>query len=308
MRALALPLALSSFNRMSWIVTGSLTRLLLFRPAATIRVIQFPLSCSACRQVQLLTNEYGSQDRMTRSILCKPATQYVARFQSTAQGSESSVDPDAVDNKLEHGGTFMDRIIRVLRVVAAPMVKKTVLVGSARNMYNCCVEGMNFEEFFEAFELPDTLQSWFSILHLHIWMCLVRLKTEGKDGKFMFKKLVQMMWFDVEERIKNLGTIDSVVTNDSLQALVRQFYGLTIAYDEGLLCDDTVLATVLWRNLFYNKERTDAEQLARLVEYVRKNVQHLDNISSEQILCDGNITWLPFREEETMESDGGEDS
>lgn len=36
-------------------------------------------------------------------------------------------------------------------------------------------------------------------------MCLVRLKTEGKDGKFMFKKLVQMMWFDVEERIKNLG-------------------------------------------------------------------------------------------------------
>ena len=22
-------------------------------------------------------------------------------------------------------------------------------MGSARNMYNCCVEGMNFEEFFE---------------------------------------------------------------------------------------------------------------------------------------------------------------
>ena len=24
-----------------------------------------------------------------------------------------------------------------------------VLVGGARNMYECCVEGMNFEEFFE---------------------------------------------------------------------------------------------------------------------------------------------------------------
>lgn len=65
--------------------------------------------------------------------------------------------------------------------------------------------------------------------------------------------------------------------------------------------------TLVCRNLFYNKERTDAEQLARLVEYVRKNVQHLDNISSEQILCDGNITWLPFREEENVENDGGED-
>lgn len=24
-----------------------------------------------------------------------------------------------------------------------------VIIGSARNMYKCCVEGMNFEEFFE---------------------------------------------------------------------------------------------------------------------------------------------------------------
>ena len=69
-----------------------------------------------------------------------------------------------------------------------------------------------------------------------------------------------------------------------------------------------VFITLVCRNLFYNKERTDAEQLARLVEYVRKNVQHLDNISSEQILSDGNITWLPFREEEAAESDSGGDS
>ena len=33
---------------------------------------------------------------------------------------------DAIENKLENRGTFMDRIIGVLRVVAAPLVKKTV--------------------------------------------------------------------------------------------------------------------------------------------------------------------------------------
>ena len=36
-------------------------------------------------------------------------------------------------------------------------------------------------------------------------MCLVRLKAEGKDGRFLYRKLVEMMWFDVEERMKNLG-------------------------------------------------------------------------------------------------------
>ena len=35
-------------------------------------------------------------------------------------------------------------------------------------------------------------------------------------------------------------TIDSVVTNDSLQALVKQFYGLTIAYDEVINTDQYV--------------------------------------------------------------------
>lgn len=36
----------------------------------------------------------------------------------------------------------------------------------------------------------------------------------------------------LKEIFSPFQTIDSVVTNDSLQALVKQFYGLTIAYDE----------------------------------------------------------------------------
>ena len=33
----------------------------------------------------------------------------------------------------------------------------------------------------------------------------MRLKAEGKDGRYMYRKLVEMMWHDVEERMKNLG-------------------------------------------------------------------------------------------------------
>lgn len=33
----------------------------------------------------------------------------------------------------------------------------------------------------------------------------MRLKAEGKDGRYMYKTLVRMMWLDVEERIDNLG-------------------------------------------------------------------------------------------------------
>ncbi|KAJ7351006.1 Ubiquinol-cytochrome-c reductase complex assembly factor 1 [Desmophyllum pertusum] len=281
--------------------SGSLRGFLLLSTASNFRAIQAPLSCSACRHVRLFANERDFQDKMTRRYaLNNPAAHY-ARFQSTAQGSGSGLD--AVENKLENRGTLMDRIVNIVRVVAAPVVKRTVLVGSARTMYECGVEGMNFEEFFEACELPDTLQSWFTVLHLHIWMCLVRLKAEGKDGKFMYRKLIQIMWLDVEERIKNLGTIDTIVIRDTLQALLKQFHALIIAYDEGLLSDDTVLATTIWRNLFSNKKHTDAEQLGRLVEYVRKNVQYLESIPGEHLLHDGSFKWLPLKEQEMEEAE-----
>lgn len=51
------------------------------------------------------------------------------------------------------------------------------------------------------------------------------------------------------------------------------------------------------RNLCQNKNRTDAEQLGRLVEYVRKNIQHLDSLPTEYVLQDGRITWLPLNEQ-----------
>lgn len=52
------------------------------------------------------------------------------------------------------------------------------------------------------------------------------------------------------------------------------------------------------RNLFYNKKHTDAEVLGRLVEYVRKNVHHLENYSSEHLLFQsGKIIWLPFKQD-----------
>ena len=53
-----------------------------------------------------------------------------------------------------------------------------------------------------------------------------------------------------------------------------------------------------FRNFFHNKKQTDAEVLARMVEYVRKNVQHLETYSRDHLLFQsGKFTWLPFNEE-----------
>jgi len=49
--------------------------------------------------------------------------------------------------------------------------------------------------------------------------------------------------------------------------------------------------------MVYDKRNTDARELANLVEYVRRQVQHLDNVDSEELLTTGQVPWLPFRKD-----------
>ncbi|XP_072853172.1 ubiquinol-cytochrome c reductase complex assembly factor 1 isoform X4 [Pogona vitticeps] len=135
-------------------------------------------------------------------------------------------------------------------------------------MYTCCVERIDYEEFFNRLRLPDTLNSWFLVAQLHVWMCLVRMKQEGRAGKYMCRYIVYSMWEDVLQRGKVMG---------------------------GILSDDHVLAGALWRNLF-SRNCDDPRMLEIMVEYVRKQMQHLDAMPGEDLLLSGEVTWRPLVE------------
>ncbi|XP_028905376.1 ubiquinol-cytochrome-c reductase complex assembly factor 1 [Ornithorhynchus anatinus] len=76
---------------------------------------------------------------------------------------------------------------------------------AALRMYTSCVERTDFEEFFLRCQMPDTFNSWFLITLLHFWMCLVRMKQEGRAGKYMCRTVVHFMWEDVERRGRVMG-------------------------------------------------------------------------------------------------------
>ncbi|XP_063958247.1 ubiquinol-cytochrome-c reductase complex assembly factor 1-like [Lytechinus pictus] len=160
------------------------------------------------------------------------------------------------------------------------------------NMYQACADGYDFETFFRACNMPDTLFSWFLIMELHVWMCMVRLKQEGREGKYMTHYLILSMWHDIQARGKLMG-IPSVKMKESLSKMVEQFNGALFAYDEGLLSNDKVLAAALWRNLFL-RNCDDPERLANMVEYVRQQVQYLDSLDSSKLLQVGRIKWQPY--------------
>ncbi|WP_411025704.1 ubiquinol-cytochrome C chaperone family protein, partial [Salmonella sp. s55004] len=67
-------------------------------------------------------------------------------------------------------------------------------------MYTSCADGINIQQFMRHCNMPDTLFSWFLVMELHVWMSMVRLKQEGREGKYMTHYLIMTMWQDLQAR------------------------------------------------------------------------------------------------------------
>ncbi|XP_018600172.2 ubiquinol-cytochrome c reductase complex assembly factor 1 [Scleropages formosus] len=194
----------------------------------------------------------------------------------------------------EEVGAFT-KLIEAMGFTGPLKYNKWKIKIAALRMYTCCVERINYDEFFEKCSLPDTLNSWFLVAQLHVWMCLVRMRQEGRAGKYMCRYLVHSMWEDVEQRSKIMG-INAVERKESMKVMTETFYAALFGYDEGILSSDTVLAAALWRNLF-NKQCEDPQQLELMVQYVRKQMQYIDSLDGEDLLLTGEVKWRPLVEE-----------
>lgn len=206
---------------------------------------------------------------------------------------KSSATKDELRPSEEEVGTFT-KIIEAMGFTGPLKYSKWKIKIAALRMYTCCVERIDYEEFFEKCNLPDTLNSWFLVTQLHVWMCMVRMKQQGREGKYMCRFIVYSMWEDAEQRGKVMG-IDSVTMKKTMRALTEIFYASIFGYDEGIISDDRVLSAALWRNLF-NMRCDDPRQLELMVEYVRKQMQYLDSLNGEDLLLTGEVTWRPLVE------------
>nr|CAD7433080.1 unnamed protein product [Timema monikensis] len=121
------------------------------------------------------------------------------------------------------------------------------------------------------FKLSDTFLSWFLVTELHVWMTLVRVMAEGKDGRFTRNIVVEAMWSDTTTRAKKLGPVNPAGVKEQIHDLGQQFNAALLSYDEGLLGDDMVLAGAIWRR-FFQREVDSPQGIERLVSYIRQQV------------------------------------
>ncbi|XP_036101293.1 ubiquinol-cytochrome-c reductase complex assembly factor 1 isoform X2 [Molossus molossus] len=212
------------------------------------------------------------------------------KYHTTNKLSSTKDFPQPVEEKV---GAFT-KIIEAMGFTGPLKYSKWKIKIAALRMYTSCVKKTDFEEFFLRCQMPDTFNSWFLITLLHVWMCLVRMKQEGRTGKYMCRVIVHFMWEDVEHRGRVMG-VNPYILKKNMMVMTNNFYAAILGYDEGILSDDHGLAAALWRT-FFNQKCEDPRQLELLVEYVRKQIQYLDSMNGEDLLLTGEVSWRPLVE------------
>ncbi|XP_023015782.1 ubiquinol-cytochrome c reductase complex assembly factor 1 [Leptinotarsa decemlineata] len=159
-------------------------------------------------------------------------------------------------------------------------------------LYEGIADKVEYVSFFDTYDLPDTFYSWFVVTELYIWMLSVRFMADGEDGTVIRNALIEALWKDVGQRVRKLGAGNPSAVRQDIEELSEQLQAALISYDEGLQSNDTVLAGALWRRL-YQMGPVHLHNLDKLVEYVRKQIVLLDNVSSDQIFKDKKVKWEP---------------
>ncbi|KAF6089740.1 ubiquinol-cytochrome c reductase complex assembly factor 1 [Phyllostomus discolor] len=199
--------------------------------------------------------------QMSQSLACGGSEQIPGihiqlsrKYHTTSKLSSAKDFPEPAEEKV---GAFT-KIIEAMGFTGPLKYSKWKIKIAALRMYTSCVKKTDFEEFFLRCQMPDTFNSWFLITLLHVWMCLVRMKQEGRTGKYMCRIIVHFMWEDVEQRGRVMG-VNPYILKKNMMIMTNNFYAAILGYDE---------------------------------------IQYLDSMNGEDLLLTGEVSWRPLVEKD----------
>jgi cytochrome b pre-mRNA-processing protein 3 len=172
------------------------------------------------------------------------------------------------------------------------------------------VDGEPFSEsakfWYETCGRLPTFQSWSQVTILHMWMLMARMRALDKNRvKIWQQHFVDHFFYDAEDKMaKRYGITSSSQRSGYMKDLFHQYRGMTLAFDEGLVKGDAILATALWRNIFDASEDVDIEAMAMVTSYVRRAVSKLGTVDDEVILRGRVKFGLPLEERKVVKQKG----
>ncbi|KAF2196873.1 hypothetical protein GQ43DRAFT_475939 [Delitschia confertaspora ATCC 74209] len=138
---------------------------------------------------------------------------------------------------------------------------------------------------YDTLELKPTFNSWAHITFLHMYMLTVRFRMfPSSHAPLWHQHLINHCFYAAEDRLVIWHKITSASLRQKwLKDLFEQWRGTLLAYDEGLVKGDAMLAAAIWRNLFGADPNVDFKRLAEIVSYMRREIRRLDLASDDDV-------------------------
>ncbi|XP_074591379.1 CBP3-like protein [Curcuma longa] len=185
--------------------------------------------------------------------------------------------------------------------------KQSESIRGANRVYRRITSQVDKSAIYDVFHLEKTFKTTFSLLVLHMWLVLHRLKEEGKDGTEFGQYLYEIYNHDLELRVFKAGV--NLLLTKWMKDLEKIFYGNLIAYDAAMVPDAKLddLATSIWRNVFSedgSRTSNDAAATAAvqaMARYARRESTCLLLTDKEAIFA-GNFMFTSLENLNTTQS------
>jgi cytochrome b pre-mRNA-processing protein 3 len=134
---------------------------------------------------------------------------------------------------------------------------------------------------YRSFGIPDTLQGRFTLLALHLFAVLHRLKNGSPEGTALTQDLVDRFSQDMETVLRELGVSDLRVPQ-SMRRLAAASKGLFEDYETALAADQASLAHAIAASLPGETESAELSSRA-LAPYLLASIEALDRQDIESL-------------------------
>ncbi|KAG9132443.1 hypothetical protein Leryth_008375 [Lithospermum erythrorhizon] len=111
--------------------------------------------------------------------------------------------------------------------------KQSRSIRGANVIYRRVLSQIDKPAIYDVFSLEKTFRTTFSILVLHMWLCLRRLREDGKEGVELGQYLYEIYNHDLELRVSRAGV--NLLLSKWMKDLERIFYGNIVALDAAVL-------------------------------------------------------------------------
>nr|XP_009768172.1 PREDICTED: ubiquinol-cytochrome-c reductase complex assembly factor 1-like [Nicotiana sylvestris]XP_016502546.1 PREDICTED: ubiquinol-cytochrome-c reductase complex assembly factor 1-like [Nicotiana tabacum] len=125
--------------------------------------------------------------------------------------------------------------------------KQSTSIRGANVIYLRVIHQIDRPAIYDVFSLEKTFKTTFALLVIHMWLCLRRLKQEGKEGVELGQYLYEIYNHDLELRVSKAGV--NLLLTKWMKDLEKIFYGNIVAYDAAMLpeAEQDELQNVIWR-------------------------------------------------------------